>query len=539
MTLIVQSAAGYDKLQTQMSGLGTVVAMPQWYINFNLANLLAHGQTTDGKSLQNVQLVNGQHTFLTGVIARIWTQVYVPGSAQKVKFILSFKSGTLDYWDIDQDPPVKKQADITGLQYGFDVDLNRSDVQDNQNLPAPVKQRVLDLLSNLGQGAFTVQQLFMDFENATLSQYDPSATIFPSNFPDSAATAFSDYLRTYLKGLSGAGGNILGYAIRVHNPGGKDDPVATFPPTDLQFATNRYTPSQSPGPNDWRPDLDTIDYQMMTGGGTFPTNLPVWSGNFVVPADDASGWYGAIAMAQQLFVQQFLLPRLSPLVTQYWRLKDRSGSLDINYDTATGALISHGLGGAWNSGQTSGHSHQTNTWSNDDAYYNMTFDVQVNITPGSNQIVIQRNTNFDIEFVHWYGVEGGAAKSRFKVWYAVPLTITVTLQGVQDGNLVVAVASQTTQPDPNIGYGDPYGWLITQTDGDSSIWQSVSKTMDAMINSAVNAAMPEALLPGITQVITKDLNLSPFVFPGGAQLFMANPMFNNEGDLLLGLQYKR
>jgi hypothetical protein len=286
MTTLVQSAVGYDKLQTQMSGLGTVVAMPQWYINFNLANLLAHGTTIDGKSLRNVELVTGHQLFLTGVIARMWTQVYVAGSADKVKFVLSFKSGTLDYWDIEQDPPVKKQADIAGLQYGFDVDLNWSDVQDNQALPPDVKQRVLDLLSNLGQGAFTAEQLFMDFENATLSQYDPSATIFPPSFPDSAATEFSNYLRTYLKGLSDAGGNILGYAIRVHNPGGQNDPVATFPPTDLQFATNRYTPSQSPGPNDWQPDLDTINYQMMTGGGTFPSNLPVWSGNFVVPSGD-------------------------------------------------------------------------------------------------------------------------------------------------------------------------------------------------------------------------------------------------------------
>jgi len=516
-------AVGYEKLQVQMNGLGTIVAMPQWYINFNLAKLLKYGKTTEGKSLQDVQLSIGKGSmWLSGKIDKMWTEVFVSGSTHKVKFILRFAGGSMDYYDLSQNPPEPQRADIAGLQFGFDVDLNRADVLDNASLPEDVKKRVSELLSYLGPGAFTVKQLFMDFENATLSQYDPSVTIFPLKFPDSAVASFPQYLITYLKGLSSAGGNILGYAIKVDNPGGAKDPVATFPPTDLQFATNRYTPSQNPRPDEWKSDLDTINFQMMTGGQPFPTNLPVWFGNFVDPADETTGWYGTISMAHRLFVQSFLLSRLAPLVTQYWRLKDNAESLDIGHDPATGTLAYNGLGGSWNSGVQSSHSHKSGY----DADYNFVFDVKLSITPGSNRIVIQRNTDFDIKI------------NGFTVRYSVPLTITVELQGVQDGKLVVATTTQTKQPDPDTLYGDPYGWLITDTKGDYSIWSAVIKIMDKVIENAVNAAMPEALLPNIVKEITENLNLSPFVFPGGAELFMANPVFNNEGDLMLGLQYK-
>jgi hypothetical protein len=161
------------------------------------------------------------------------------------------------------------------------------------------------------------------------------------------------------------------------------------------------------------------------------------------------------------------------------------------------------------------------------------------VKPRSNQLVITRTTNFDIDYQHWYGVEGHAVMSEFHTWYAVTLTITVTLLGVQDGQLQVQVASTyAPQPIQNMNYVEPWGWLSTRTEGSASIWIAVYQTMDDVINNAVKAAMPEGLLPGIERIIKNALNLAPFVFPGGRQLFMANPAFNNEGDLLLGLQKK-
>jgi hypothetical protein len=521
-----------NKLNILMQGVNTIVAMPQWYINYNLNNLLQNGKTTTGGSLKNISLTIGENTWLNGTISQMWTNVYIPGSVSRVKFILKFSSGTMDYYDISQTPPVKETADITNLQFGFDVDLNYADVANNQNLPLDVKQRVVQLLKNLGAGAFSVKQLFMDFQNAVLSQYDPAVTIFSPNFPASAVGYFPEYMNVYLSQLEQVGGNILGYAVKVDNPSQTPDPVATFPPTNLEFVTNQYR-------SDLQPDLDTVNFLMMTADQNFPANLQPWWGNFVVPNDDANGWYGTLAMSHQLFVQQFLLPKLAPLVTTYWQLADADGTLNPSYTTKSGSFSPNGLGGTWSSGLCSGHSHQAVPLANDDAYYNASVDVDFSIQPGSNQIIITRKTNFDIDYIHWYGVEGHAIQDNCHLWYAVTLTITITLLGVQDGKLQVQSSSTyTPQKDPHTIYGEPYGWLITKHEGSLPGWQSVVDTMDCVVTNFVNVAMPEALLPGIEQVITNALDLSPFVFPGGAELFMANPIFNDEGDLLLGLQYK-
>lgn len=59
-----------------------------------------------------------------------------------------------------------------------------------------------------------------------------------------------------------------------------------------------------------------------------------------------------------------------------------------------------------------------------------------------------------------------------------------------------------------------------------------------VIDSAEKANMPVALLQQIEQKIIQNLNYLSFVFPGSTELFVSNPVFNNEGDLILGLQYK-
>jgi hypothetical protein len=534
--------SSFSRNDTKLYGVDTVIAIPQWYINANLNQLLLHGKTTTGGSLKdiNISLSEG-NTFLVGTLSSISTIVFVEGSVSKVKFILKFASGTMDYWDIMFNPPQKKTADIKNLQFGFDVDLSHAGVPAGQILPDAVNAAAQKLRnSGLGDGAFTIQQLFMDFQNAALSQYDPDITVFPENFPASAVGAFPTYLNTYLEMLRKAGGHILGYAVKVENPGNKTDPVATFPPTQLNFVTNQYQPNNNPKKDELKPDLDCVSYLMMTGADQFPVNLPLWMGNFIEPSDGANGWMGVMALAKSRFVDDFLLPVLGPLVAAYWTLSDQDGSLDLKYAAATGALTANEQGGSWSSGTLSSHSHVTNTFSNDDVYYNISTSVALSVQPEQNKIVITRTTNFDIKYIHWYGVEGNAVSNEFQTFYSVPLVITITLLGVNDGALQVKAESNHPEinPNKNTVYGDPYGWLITGTNGDYSIWKDVSDTTDTVVNNAVPLAVMEGALPGIVDAITNALKLRPLVFPGGNQLFMANPVFNDECDLLVALQYK-
>ena len=511
-----------------MQGVDTIVAVPQWYVNFNLANILQTGKTTTGGSLKDVSigLKNQQNFYLKAVIGSLSTVLHVEGSTTQVVFMVSFTSGSLDYYDLDVSPPERKAADVSGVSFAFLVDLSIKDLENDANLPANVKAEVKARMSNLGPGAFTIQQFFMDLTESAVSRVDQTHTVFPETFPPSARITIKNYLAVYIDQIRQTGGHILGYSVKVQNPGGVSDPVASFPPTALMLVTNQYTPGNGENPDSETADLDTINYLMMTGAKpVFPSNLKPWWGNFIVPGDDKTGRYGTMAMESNLFIREFLLKRLAPIVCTYAELSDQNDSLDMKYTTKAGKFTPTALGGTWSSGELSSKSHK----SGDDAWYTFNFNVDLSVDPGAGTIVIKRNTNFSVKV---------DTSSTFQVWYEIPLTLTISLTGIDKGALQVSVDEKTKQKAPHTLYGDPYGWLITKVQGDWPIWVWSGDTLEQTIDKAIGAAVPEAVPANITETIKNTLNPAPFVFPGGAELFMKDPVFSSSGDLLISLQYK-
>lgn len=516
-----------DQQNTIMQGVHMIVAFPQWYINYNLDMLLKNGKTQTGGSLQNVSLqFRNKKCWLHGTISKIWTNIYVNGATNKVKFIISFLNGEMDYYDLTMDPPEKKQTKIDGLQFGFDVDLGYENLENNQTIPDNVKTEVEKLLNNYGEGAVTIQQLFMDFQNAVLGQYDPTVTEFPSSMDANAQEAFKDYLGTYMNQLQSVGGNILGYAVKVNNPGSVDDPVATFPPTSLHFVTNQYQGAGS----ELNTNLDTINYLMMTEGQPLPKIQNNYWGNFIVPGNDVDGKYGVMALSNDLFIKRFMIQKTSQFVNKYWTFNNVDNSLIPVYIENTGDFILTPDGGIFSSGIKSGHTKANDNYAN----FNFSVDTKLSAIENTNKIFIERSTNFDIEVVH----KGIFSNSSYKLWYHVPLTITIELCGINDGKLAVEVSSKTTEPDPDFVYSEPYGWMITKDEGNPSIWKSVGNEMDNYVTQLVNTAVLKGTLPQVKNEIENSLRLESFVFPYGSQLFMSDPIFNHERDLLIALKYK-
>ena len=525
----------WSKESTQLQGVDTVLAMPQWYLNARLDDLLQLATTSDGQSLKDVRLCmnSGGSAWLTGKVSELGVRVAVPGSVGTVAFTVAFAEGTMDYYDLRSDPPVKQRCDIGGLRVGFLVDLARAGVDTAGELPQDVRSRA----AGLPTGSFTIEQLMLDFGNADLTTFDKRTTTFPKGMSPAAVSAFADYLATYLENLRSAGGHILGYAITV--PEWKD-PVASFPPTTLGFVTNQYRDGTASGDD----DLDTIGYLMMTGHAKLPGNPKPWWGNFITPDDGVCSddgvcntRYGTLAMAKNLFVDQYLLPMLSPLVCGHWTFADRKNGLEPDTTPATGVLVPTATGGSWKSGPQTGQSHKTNTVSNDHVTYDFRWNVSVDIPSGGNQIKVTRVADFDISYTHWYGIEGHAASTSFGVSYHVPLVLTITLLGAIGGKPQVSVTGETTRPDPGTLYDLPHGQYVAEWKGKPSIWANVQDSMEKTIDAAVELAVAEALPAELANTIATTLNLSPFVFPGGAQLSMTDPVFNDARDLLFGVSH--
>lgn len=509
----------YGKGATRMQGVHTILALPQSYLAFRLSRLLSTGRTTTGARLDKVRLPDSTGKFwLDGTVSALGITVSVPGAAGKVLLTVAFSAGRMEC-------PEEEPCDIAGLTVGFLVDIAKAG-GDHDRLPKDVEE----LAAALPAGSFTINKLFLDLERADLTTYDPGSTVFPKGMPDRARAAFAAYLATYLDWVRQADGHVLGYAVTVPE---WHDTVATFPPTSLDLAVNTYRGD----PADAR--RDCLLYLMMTGGQPLPKDTQPWWGNFVLPSDGASnGWYGAMAMARSLFVDDFLVRRLSPIVTRYWQLGDTDRGLDLVRTDHAGVLAPVDGVLTWHHLGEVGKSHRTNTFSNDDVVTTIGWIVHVAPVVGTNQLVITRVVDFDVDFTHWYGVEGHAVSTSFHVWYHVPLTVTVTLAGVVDGTLQVTTSASYPRPEPGVLYDLPMGHLVVKTEGSSSIWESVADTMERTVDDIARAALDEAIGDEVAAAIATKINLRPFVFPGGAQLGLVRPIFNTEGDLIFGASQK-
>ena len=520
-----------DKAATKMQGVHTLVAMPQWYINFNLDDLLQHGRTTGGASLRDVTLcmAPGSNAWLRGAVSKLATTVCVPGNPTKVIFLVTFADGTMEY----QAGGTKASCDIAGLRFGITVDLGTATVQagDYAQLPDDVRQRI----GALKPGAFTVEQLLMDLQAAQAAHYDPAATVFPAGMPSAAIGQFPGYMTQYLGNVAAAGGQVLGYAVQVP---ADSEPIATFPPTALASATNQYRAGTPDAPV-FDPDVDTVSYLMMTGDKPFPPQFTPWWGNFVAPSDGKDDtWYGTIAVARELFLEKFLLPRLGPLVCGYWNLSDTTDGLAVKYQPVAAAFSPTTLGGHWLVPEQRSRSHRTNTWSNDDVDYTFSWGGVLNLVPGTNKIVISHLACPSLTYTHWYGIEGHAASYTYFIGFSIMATITITVVGVIDGKLQTQVAFTIDGLQPAAASGEPDRWHLGNQEGDPAVWKHIGDTKDDVVSDLLKAAGDAVRPVGLEKAIEDNLNLTPFVFPGGSQLNMINPVFNDEGDLLLGLSYK-
>jgi hypothetical protein len=523
----------YGKEATRMQGVHTILALPQSYLAYRLGVLLRTGHTTTGGSLKDVRLpINEKdQLWLEGTVSALGITVWVPGSVGKVLFTVTFSAGRMEYYDLQVLPPTPKTCDIAGLTVGFLVDLAKAgvDPKDHGTLPADIQ----DLAAGLPAGSFTINQLFLDLENADLAQYDTASTVFPPTMPASARSEFSLYLATYLDWIRQAKGHVLGYGITVPD---WHDAVATYPPASLDFVTNKYTAAKSE-PTDVK--RDCLLYLMMTGREPLPSNTRPWWGNFVLPDDGAKdGWYGAMAMARSLFVDDFLVRHLSPIVTRNWELGNNDDGLDLVKQDRASSLVPVAGGLAWDCRNQSGKSHKTNAFSSDDVVTTMSWDVSVTYVPGTDRLVITRVVDFDVNFTHWYSGHGHTDSTSCRVWYHVPLTVTVTMAGVVDGRLQVTASSSYPQPDPMTPADLPMAHLIVKSEGASSGWQSISEALDKTVSDIVGATLDEAIGYDVAAAVTRNLNLTPFVFPGGAQLGLVRPVFNTEGDLIFGVSQK-
>ena len=528
-----------SKLETKMHGFDIVSTVTQTTINKHFAALKRIKQIPD---TLDFKLPRGLGTLTTKLLAPTVT-LGLEGDRRKVLFSLNFAEGTFRALD-DHDVLVEIPFGAARIGLLVDVDLAHLDV-------AGVPPAVRDAVKNLGDGMFSIRQLLLDFQNATVASYDPKHTTLPKELLDDPL--FIAGLTMLFRTFHEKGTNILGYAVTVKNPNDVAPDAPTFPPTNLDFATRIY---DAGGCN---ADLDSLDYLMMTEHRPLPGNvLPV--GAFVDGESD-----GTMAIARSVFVEGYLLPTLAKLTNRTSKFPYISW-YDSSISTETGGAfipndgsfdiddLVEPLRGLIASGNSFtpppipapttnarcwsflSHEETTKTEGNEPIWGSNTVvrglvshACELRITPGENTLELRGACILSTSWTVWAGLVN-FAMCEFH-WLTSTLDWTASIRLIADGS-GHATARITYEAKP----------VATEQGGN---W--VAKIGNAMYTDQAHAQIKNietALKDGFgAEKLKADLEAAfskqnAFIFPGGQQYFFKDLVFNNDLDLLASLTIK-
>jgi len=219
---------------------------------------------------------------------------------KEVLFTIPFVSGTMYYWMGHGRKAKLTSIDMAGWKYAFKVFLARvnKDVKDT-NWIENSEQSFQETIKNIGlpQELFTIESLFIDFENTNYADYDPQKSHVPVDISELAT--FQNILSNYLKSLRGEKNPyILGYAPVIKEI--KNQEKALFQPTALRYSTSYNSD----------PSMSAFNFLMMIDNQGFPDRQDVGILPKSLIKSSSSEVDGALGIDFNLFYEKYLLPFL-------------------------------------------------------------------------------------------------------------------------------------------------------------------------------------------------------------------------------------
>lgn len=285
-----------------MAGFDIIASITQDTINYQLSHLFKTGVIHH--QLEVVAESKPEH-MKTPVDVTLSAKMAAPtveiidgdGHRPRLMFCLHLTHGTLA-------SSLMENLEFSDWMYAFTVDLDMKEIErkalaEHRRIPLDVKAHLEAFAAEM----FSIQHLFMDFQNADLASFDRARSRCP--LPDSwgggdlltssdpGLALLQLTLQAYFRGLAG-GDNpyILAYAAAARAAG----PKGTLEPTGATFMTTYRATAPKMSSLDM---LIMTDHHEMPGAGAQPGELPA-------AATDADGW---MVIAQRNFFDGWLIPR--------------------------------------------------------------------------------------------------------------------------------------------------------------------------------------------------------------------------------------
>lgn len=544
-----------------LQGYDQVIALSQANINESLEyNFTANKDLCDfGVSIKDLK------TAMKGTLSPPTVQLIDLDNADQALFIIAFDDGNYSFWDLSGDDPVKVKLPLAGWKLAFYVDFS---LKKMNQIPANIRKELVEV-----PGAYSVDQLLIDFGTAELSTFSWEKSDFPgltAGNQDVAKANITQFVNTYLQQLRGPGThNVLGYAVKVNPPEAgksKDDllkqvsnAAPSFPPTSLRLQTINHRPNGDKSASSSANDHNAFLFTEMTDYRELPGKDLDWTGDWFY---EAIG--GTLAMSKSIFWDRFLAERLkiankgglgvANKIVQYlsaptfndrvdWFLSDnKPADSELNWNGDH--TIKSGNSFEWRRFKEHHYTKEID-WAPDELWnLKVRSEITTRAFPviGEGKVIVEHIIMLSTDLnMSWDGhILKSAVNTSIYSESMVRWITELTFHAVaSSGGLSVKAATL-----------DPITTCTTRGNlsGLTDLVPLLAKKLNELINGKLDdyrESIKRAVAQmepwnGITDAITEALNgQGKFIFPGGGTFEMKDPIFSEAGDLFIGLTYKK
>ncbi|KAI0750917.1 hypothetical protein C8Q80DRAFT_1118865 [Daedaleopsis nitida] len=522
-----------------LQGFDQIVAVSQDQINASLDARFA----LDSKSLKFEAQTESGDT-MTGTMTPPTVNLFLQHEPFKCRFSLHFDTGSFTYYTIrtvDGKPTIiPHEVSIDCWTLAFTVNLGLDVLE---RVPPEIADKILV------PGSYSVSQLLLDFTTADLMSFDPELSETPGldvslGGDPERDDVLGSFIRIYLKQLmQTTDHNILGYAVTVPDPSVANPIAPSFPPTSVQFQTMAYNGSV---PSKVQPGgLDCFLFLEMTGKRSAPHTLIDWTWNWIQAPSSPPGPRegGCMVVAKANFWDAFFVERATFLNRMALDMLNRVGwAIDNEQSTIGGGDLPWSLSSseppdsalAWKSKTAMSMkwdwSHHTEDSSGFNPYwYDSDTQVTVELDTVDNAIKFSANTHIWRENHHLIPLGRETLDEKCKVDAKVQWGFTFTLTSVADGALGATAAALYSPPKTSVTMKKTSNFGRFEVQSDAQLSANAKDHLDDAIGK----------IDLVHDVAEAFKTHSQFVFPGGGVFFMKDPVFNEDGDLVVGLTYKQ
>ena len=222
---------------------------------------------------------------------------------QHVQYNITFKSASYSVYQVvnrkvvERNYTQKKSKKPWIFRFNVSLALQEKELEE---ISIDIREKVRQRVKNLGSDMFSIQQLLLDLNTSVFDTFEGL-----EGMPDSVQSDLSGIIsKGYLKELEKKGDIIFGYSIKS-TP--KLNHLPTLIPTDINFCITPYTPPYGEEKN---PELDTLNYLIMTNKKPLPKYAPkVFNFNWV---DDITN-QGVMVIKRKIFAD-FIVKELNPIL---------------------------------------------------------------------------------------------------------------------------------------------------------------------------------------------------------------------------------